>query len=126
MPSTSTNSTRRSENLGCNAISSDSTRGELSSQQNRQAIDPALELTVSDQCWLIGISRSTFYRQGVAEESPENLAMMELIDRLYLAHLEKCSRIVVGALARMDYEVDPTADGNWLARAPEHDHDCGH
>jgi putative transposase len=40
---------------------------------------------VSRQCELLGISRSSYYYQP-ATESPENLALMTLIDREYTAH----------------------------------------
>jgi len=75
-------------------------RGEWSSELRRQIIDPALELTVSDQCRLLGLGRSTYYYERGAEESAENLALMETIDRLYLAHLENGSRQMVKVLKR--------------------------
>jgi putative transposase len=63
-------------------------------------IDPALELAVSDQCRLLGLSRSTYYYERGVEESDENLALMEQIDRLYLAHPENGSRMMVKGLKR--------------------------
>jgi putative transposase len=62
-------------------------------------IDPVLELPVSDQCRLLGLARSTYYYEG-ASETPENLALMEIIDRLYLAHPENGSRMMVRVLRR--------------------------
>jgi putative transposase len=47
-------------------------------------IDSDLELPVSDQCRLLSLARSTYYYEG-ASETPENLALMQIIDRLYLA-----------------------------------------
>ena len=67
-------------------------RGEWSSELRRQMIDPALELSVSDQCRLLSLPRSTYYYERAAEESAENLALMEAIDRIYLAHPENGSR----------------------------------
>jgi putative transposase len=40
------------------------------------------ELSVSRQCELLGLSRSSFYSQP-AVETPENLELMRLIDRQY-------------------------------------------
>ena len=50
-------------------------------------IDLGLELPVSDQCRLLSLARSTYYYEG-AGETPENLALMELIDRLDFSKLE--------------------------------------
>jgi putative transposase len=63
-------------------------------------IDPGLKLAVADQCRLLSLARSTYYYEG-ASESPENLALMEIIDQLYLAHPENGSRMMVKVLARM-------------------------
>jgi putative transposase len=63
-------------------------------------IDPALELPVSTQCRLLGLARSTYYYERGVEESDENLALMETIDRLYLAHPENGSRQMVKVLRR--------------------------
>ena len=60
-------------------------------------IDPALELSVSNQCRRFSLARSTYYYEG-ASESNENLALMEEIDRLYLAHPENGSRQMVKVL----------------------------
>jgi putative transposase len=62
-------------------------------------IDPALELSVSEQCRLLGLARSTYYYDG-ASESAENLALMQEIDWLYLAHPENGSRQMVKVLKR--------------------------
>ncbi|MHB2028089.1 MAG: IS3 family transposase [Acidimicrobiales bacterium] len=68
-------------------------------------IDSELVLPVSDQCRLLGLARSTYYYEG-ASETPENLALMEIIDRLYLAHPENGSRMMVRVLARMGHVVN--------------------
>jgi putative transposase len=68
-------------------------------------IDPALELSVSDQCRLLGVARSTYYYQGAAE-SEENLALMRQIDELYLAHPENGQRMMVRALKRLGIVVN--------------------
>ena len=62
-------------------------------------IDPDHELSITDQCSLLGVARSTYYYES-AGESPENLALMAHIDRIYLAHPENGSRMMVRVLAR--------------------------
>lgn len=51
------------------------------------------------------MQRSTYYYEGPGE-SPENLALMELIDQLYLAHPENGSRTMVKVLARRGVAVN--------------------
>src|ERR1700677_3829033 len=49
-------------------------------------VDPAdTELSVSRQCDLLGLSRSSYYYEP-ATEVPENLKLMELIDQEYTRH----------------------------------------
>ena len=68
-------------------------------------IEPGLELPVSDQCRLLSLARSTYYYEG-AVETPGNLALMQIIDRLYLAHPENGSRMMVRVLKRMGHVVN--------------------
>jgi putative transposase len=68
-------------------------------------IDPDHELSIENQCALLEVPRSTYYYEG-AGESPENLALMEQIDRLYLAHPENGSRMMVRVLARQGVVVN--------------------
>ena len=68
-------------------------------------IDPGHELSVSIQCRLLSVSRSSYYHER-ASESGENLALMEAIDRLYLAHPENGSRMMVKVLRRQGVEVN--------------------
>jgi putative transposase len=68
-------------------------------------IDPDHELSIENQCALLKVPRSTYYYEG-AGESPENLALMEQIDRLYLAHPENGSRMMVRVLARQGVVVN--------------------
>jgi len=63
-------------------------------------IDPDLDLSVSRQCELLGIARSTYYYERGATESEENLELMRLIDEIYLAHPENGQRMMVRALKR--------------------------
>jgi putative transposase len=56
-------------------------------------IEPAHpEISVAQQCELVGLARSSYYHQPEQEESDENLALMKLIDKLYLEHPDLGSR----------------------------------
>ena len=68
-------------------------------------IDPDHELSIAEQCRLLNVPRSTYYYESCGE-SPENLALMERIDRLYLAHPENGSRMMVKVLARQGVNVN--------------------
>lgn len=63
-------------------------------------IDPALKLCVSSQCRLLGVASSTYYYERQGSESLGNLALMEEIDRIYLAHPENGSRMMTRILRR--------------------------
>ena len=63
------------------------------------------ELSVRRQCELVGPSRSTLYYEP-APESPENLALMRLIDQEYTAHPFFGSRKVVQWLIGQGHEVN--------------------
>jgi len=69
-------------------------------------IDPGLDLPVSRQCLLLGLARSTYYYESKNTESDFNLALMEEIDRLYLAHPENGSRMMTKILRRRGHEVN--------------------
>jgi len=69
-------------------------------------IDPTLDLAVSIQCQLLGLARSTYYYESTATESDFNLALMEEIDRLYLAHPENGSRMMTKILRRRGHHVN--------------------
>jgi len=55
----------------------------LSIEEKRQCIAPHPHLTLSPQCELLGLPRSTFYHQA-AGESKDNLELMRRLDELYL------------------------------------------
>ena len=69
-------------------------------------IDPGLGLPVSTQCQLLGLARSTYYYESKNTESDLNLALMEEIDRLYLAHPENGSRMMTKVLRRRGHQVN--------------------
>lgn len=56
----------------------------MSIEEKRRCITPQLNLTLTRQCELLGLPRSTFYHQPVGESS-ENLRLMRRLDELYLA-----------------------------------------
>ena len=62
-------------------------------------------LSVSQQCWLLAVSRSAVYRQP-AEVSAEDLAIMALIDRQYLARPYYGSRRMAAWLATQGHVVN--------------------
>jgi putative transposase len=69
-------------------------------------VDPGLDLPVSTQCSLLDVPRSTYYYESKNKESDLNLALMEEIDRLYLAHPENGSRMMTKILRRQGHEVN--------------------
>jgi putative transposase len=50
--------------------------------------------------------RSTYYYERVEVESDDNLALMQVIDRLYLAYPENSSRTMTSVLRRMRYTLN--------------------
>jgi putative transposase len=59
----------------------------LSVDEKRTMIEPQnKELSISRQCELIGLPRSSFYREVLDGETEENLKLMRLIDEEYTRH----------------------------------------
>jgi putative transposase len=55
----------------------------LSVEAKRALIEPGhLELSIAQQCKLLGLTRSSYYYEPVAE-SEENLVLMRLLDEQY-------------------------------------------
>jgi hypothetical protein len=69
------------------------TAGPLSARRNW--IEPCPELSLRQQCELLGLSRSGYYYEPVPE-SEENLALMRRLDELNLAHPVYGSRRLAG------------------------------
>lgn len=63
------------------------------------------ELSVVEQCELLGLPRSTYYYEPV-EEIAENLELMRVMDELHLKHPFYGSRQMKEALKRHGYEVN--------------------
>lgn len=64
------------------------------------------KLSISKQCDLLGVARASYYRKSVPEESPENLALMNLIDEEYTKHPFYGTRKMRDFLRRSGYEVN--------------------
>jgi len=73
------------------------TAGPLSARRNW--IEPCPELSLRQQCELMGLSRSGYYYEPVPE-SEENLALMRRLDELNLAHPVYGSRRLAALLER--------------------------
>ncbi len=69
-------------------------------------IDPTRQLPVSVQCALLDVARSTYYFESKNTESDLNLALMQEIDKLYLAHPENGSRMMTRVLRRRGHQVN--------------------
>lgn len=60
---------------------------ELSVQAKRELIDAGdTKLSISQQCELLALPRSSYYRSAMCSESAENLTLMRLIDEVYLQY----------------------------------------
>ena len=80
----------------------------MSVEEKRQCIDPKHpQLSISRQCELIGLPRSSYYREGLyGVESEENLKLMRLIDEEYTRHPFYGSRKLRDYLIRQGYQVN--------------------
>lgn len=80
----------------------------MSVDEKRQCIEPDHPgLSVSRQCNLIGLPRSSYYRHGLSGlESEENLELMRLIDEEYSRHPFYGSRKLRDYLRRQGYKVN--------------------
>jgi putative transposase len=64
------------------------------------------KLSISRQCKLIGLPRSSYYRRKARKESQENLELMRLIDEEYTKHPFYGSRKMVEYLRRQGHMVN--------------------
>lgn len=80
----------------------------LSITEKRACIDPnQAAVSISRQCELIGLSRSSHYRQSDLQiETAENLSFMQMIDEEYTAHPFYGSRKMRDCLRRQGYRVN--------------------
>jgi putative transposase len=63
------------------------------------------KLSISRQCELIGLARSSYYRETRGGESEESLMYMRLIDEIYLAHPAYGARKIRDTLNRRGYRI---------------------
>jgi putative transposase len=78
----------------------------MSVDARRELIDPdSAEFSIARQCMLLDLPRSTYYYEP-AQETPENLALMRLIDREYTDHPENGSRRMAVRLKGLGHEVN--------------------
>lgn len=77
-------------------------------KEKKQRIQPKHpNLSIQKQCELIGLPRSSYYREGPAEqESPENLEIMRLIDKEYTDHPFYGSRQMRNILRRRGFKIN--------------------
>ena len=77
-----------------------------STTERRLWIEPQhAQLSIAEQCSLVGLSRSTYYHTG-AGESPENLAVMRIIDEQYLRAPFMGSRGMTQWLRRHGHDIN--------------------
>ena len=81
------------------------TKHELSIDERRQWIGSDLSVSLTTQFDLLGVSRNAHYYEPIPE-TPENLLLMNLIDKEYMAHPFYGSRRMVVALQKMGYSVN--------------------
>jgi putative transposase len=77
-------------------------------------VEPGADLSLVRQCELVGISRSGFYYEPLAE-SAENLALMRRLDELHLERPTYGSRRLRALLEREGYGVNRKRVGRLLA-----------
>ena len=70
-------------------------------------IDPELKkISISTQCRLLSVPRSSYYHKPNHQESSDNLAVMSEMDKIYLAHPAFGSRKITQMLARRGIRVN--------------------
>lgn len=76
----------------------------MSRSERKAMIQPCPDLSLSRQCQLLQISRSSLYYQPIGE-SPDTLELMQQIDRLYMQYPFYGSRQMVRQLRREGWSV---------------------
>jgi len=77
-------------------------------EEKKQRIQPKHpHISIQRQCELIGLPRSSYYREGLAgQETPENLELMRLIDNEYTDHPFYGTRQIRNVLRRKGYKIN--------------------
>ncbi len=80
----------------------------MSLKEKKQRIQPGHpKLSIQRQCELTGLPRSSYYREGLAEqESPGNLEIMKLIDKEYTYHPFCGTRQMRNVLRRRGFKIN--------------------
>lgn len=80
----------------------------MSIEEKKQLIQPEHpKISIQRQCELIGLPRSSYYREGLAgKETSENLAFMRLIDKEYTDHPFYGTRKMCNVLRRKGYKIN--------------------
>lgn len=71
----------------------------------RTLVDPTSEISITKQCELLGLARSTYYYEG-ATETELNLQLMRVIDELHTDHNTWGSRKITDYLRLQGYEIN--------------------
>jgi len=71
----------------------------------RTLVDPTGEISITKQCELLGLARSTYYYEP-ATETELNLELMRIIDELHTDHNTWGSRKITDYLRLYGYEVN--------------------
>ena len=77
-------------------------------EEKKQRIQPTHpKLSIQRQCELIGLPRSSYYREGLAgQETPENLEIMRHIDNEYTDHSFYGTRQMRNVMRRKGYKIN--------------------
>ena len=80
----------------------------MSIEEKKQRIQPRHpKVSIQRQCELIGLSRSSYYRESLAgQETPESLELMKLIDNEYTDHPFYGTRQIRSVLRRKGHKIN--------------------
>lgn len=75
-------------------------------------VDPGLEISISQQCEIAGLSRSSFYYEPVEKITPQEIEVMHAIDRIYTEYPFFGHRRIYDELKEQGFEIgrDRTLD----------------
>ena len=77
----------------------------LSIEQKRLLIEPDNNISISRQCELLGLNRSSYYYE-IATETPENLEIMKIIDKEFTAYPNTGTRVMTLKLESHGFKVN--------------------
>lgn len=85
----------------------------MSISEKRQLVDASDRLSITQQCSLLGLARSSYYVRPLGE-SPENLHLMRLIDEIYVAKPYFGRPRITASLRARGYQVNPKRVGRLM------------